>query len=91
MEKLLIERNPATGQIYVEMKGTNAEIAITLASAMVGSVDIASIVCAAIPIFLDTKGASREGYCKTVMDAIGGNGNPSLMEFLKNIKSANEK
>ena len=54
-------------KVAISMEGTDAEIAIVLAHAMQHNVDLASIVCASIPIFLDRAGKSRKEYCELVM------------------------
>lgn len=59
------------GQIMLEMEGTEAEVAEMICDAMSGNIHIASMICGAIPTFLDLKGIDRAGYCKTVMDAVG--------------------
>ena len=70
MTELILKRLP-NGQIKCEMEGGNDEIAKMICEAMVGNVDVASMICGAVPTFLDLKNISREGYCKTVMEAHG--------------------
>ena len=59
------------GQISCEMEGDSWDIAKMICIAMMGSVDVAALVCGAVPTYLDKAGLDREGYCKTVMDAKG--------------------
>lgn len=70
MTELILKRLP-NGQIKCEMEGGNNEIAVMICQAMIGNIDVTSVILGAIPTFLDEKGLSREGYCKTVMEAHG--------------------
>jgi hypothetical protein len=69
-EELIIKRLP-NNQIQIEIAGENLDIAYMLCHAMIENVEIASIVCAAIPTFLDKKGIDRREYCNTVINAVG--------------------
>ena len=71
MVELILQRLE-NGQIKCEMEGGADELAKMICQAMIGNVEIASIVLGAVPTFIDEKGLSREGYCKTVMEAYGG-------------------
>jgi hypothetical protein len=59
------------GLMTCEMEGSVEDICKMLINAMTGSVDISTIVCAAIPTYLDLTNRTRESYCKTVMEAVG--------------------
>ncbi len=59
------------GQILLEMNGTQEDVGIMLCEAMIGDQNLAVMVLAAIPSFLDAKKFDRAGYCKTVMNAKG--------------------
>lgn len=49
----------------------DAEISVLIARAMIGNPQVAKMILAAIPTFLDEAKLSREGYCITVMEACG--------------------
>ena len=57
--------------IYCELNGDIYDIAKMVCIAMIGSEDIAAIVLAAIPTFLDETNRDRASYCKEVMEAKG--------------------
>lgn len=61
----------ANGQILCETEGEQAEIAVMLCRTMVAYSNIASIVCGAIPTFLDEKNIDRAGFCEQIMNAVG--------------------
>jgi hypothetical protein len=59
------------GPISCEMQGEEGDVAQMLCKAMIGSTEVAAIVCGAVPTYLDVMKIDRAGYCKTVMDAVG--------------------
>ncbi len=71
MTEFKLTRLP-NGQISCEMEGTETEVAKMICEAMVGSLEVASMISAAIPSFLDKQGIDRAAYCKTVIAAQGG-------------------
>ena len=68
----LIIRQISNGQISCEMQGEEGQVAEMVCKAMIGSAEVSTIVCSAIPTFLDALKIDRAGYCKTVMEAQGG-------------------
>ncbi len=73
MAELILKDKP-DGTIYVEISHNDnnpAEIGIMLASAMAKDIEFASMICSAIPTFLDMVHKSRESYCETVIKAQG--------------------
>ena len=67
----IIFKRLSNGQILCEMEGDKGEIAKMICEAMIKNIDIASIITATIPSFLDEKKIDRAGFCKQIMNAQG--------------------
>ena len=70
MTELKLTQLP-NGQIALEMEGEIQDVSAMICRAMIANTEFASIVCGAIPTFLDEKKLDRAGYCKAVMEAHG--------------------
>lgn len=60
-----------TGQIICEMEGEETEVAKLICRAMIGNVNIASMICGTIPTFLDEKKIDRKGFCEQIINGHG--------------------
>lgn len=73
-KELFFAQRLSDGTIQVELYGDDATVATLVCDAMAGNDQVAAVVCAAIPSFIDKTGRSREGYCKMVMNSVGQKG-----------------